>query len=196
VRICLTVLAVLGTGSLVGVAFSLYLVEESPLLLIALSPLGRHFVLVAPNVDPVAFVLVGGARRLVFYLACFFLGRALGPVGLVWIETRAAYFGRFVRWLEGVFQRGGHVVVLLMAGPTTSTLAGISRMGVGAFVVLASISLFFRLVVLFAFAEAFREPIEAILDWIAEYRLPGTVVLVVGIVAWQAWRRRRARSLS
>lgn len=175
-----------------GVAFSLYLVEEAPLLLIALSPLGRHFVLVAPSVDPIAFLVVGGVRRLVFYLACFFLGRSLGPVGLVWIEARARRFATWVRWLERLFQRAGHVVVLLFVGPTVSTLAGISGMRLGSFVLLATISLFFRLVVLYSFAEAFREPIEAFLAWITDYRLPGTVVLVGAVLLWRYARARKA----
>lgn len=192
VRICLSVLAVLGTGSLIGVAFSLYLIEEAPLLLIGLSPLGRHFVLAAPTVDPVAFVAVGTARRLAFYVACFYLGRALGPVGLVWIEARARRFARWVRWLERLFQRAGHVVVLVGVGPTVSTLAGISGMRLLPFAGLATISLFFRLVVLYAFAEAFSGPIERVLDWIAEYRLPGTIVIIAGIAIWQYTRRRRA----
>ena len=64
VRLSLTVLAVLGSGSMLGVAFSLYLVNHYPLLLIGLSPLGRHLFLVAPIVHPVAFVGVAVGRRM------------------------------------------------------------------------------------------------------------------------------------
>ncbi len=74
VRVCLGILAVLATGSLVGVAFSLYLVNHYPLVLIALSPLGRHLVLVAPIVAPTAFLTVAFARRMSFYLTLFYLG--------------------------------------------------------------------------------------------------------------------------
>ena len=81
-RRCLSVLGVLGIGSMTGVAFSLYLVNHYPLVLIALSPLGRHFVLVAPIVDPAAFMVVAVTRRMLFYLAAFYLGRAMGPAGL------------------------------------------------------------------------------------------------------------------
>jgi hypothetical protein len=98
VRICLVALALLSTGSLIGVASSLYLVEHAPLLLIALSPLGRHFVLTAPSLDPVPFVAVGTLRRLAFYVSCFYLGRALGPVALVWIEARARSSSEAASW--------------------------------------------------------------------------------------------------
>ena len=41
-----------------SVASDADVVNEAPLLLIALSPLGRHLVLVAPTVDPIAFLAV------------------------------------------------------------------------------------------------------------------------------------------
>lgn len=191
VRICLASLAVLSTGSLIGVASSLYLVEQAPLLLIALSPLGRHFILAAPSLDPVAFVLVGTARRLAFFLACFFLGRALGPIALVWVEARARWFAPWVRWLERLFQRSGIVVVLLAVGPTISTLAGISRMRAATFVTLATLSLLVRIGLFYAFADAFRDHILRFLEWLEGYRAPGTLVLILGILIWQLVKRRR-----
>ena len=191
VRRCLSALGVLGGASMVGVAFSLYLVNHQPLLLIALSPLGRHLVLVAPIVDPVAFVAVALARRMVFYLATFYLGRALGPAGIIWIEARAVHFGRFVRWIERLFSRASHVVVFAMASPTVAALAGISGMRTGVFLALATAGLIVRLVIVLGFAEWLREPIEWLLGWIDEYWIPGTVVLVTGVAIYQ-WRRRVA----
>ena len=193
IRLCLGVLATLGAASMAGVAFSLYLIEAAPLLLIALSPLARHFVLVAPSVDPVAYLAIGITRRMLFFTACFYLGRSLGPVGLVWLEARARRFAGGVRWLERLFRRGGHVVVLLMAGPMTSTLAGIAGMRIAPFLLLASLSLFYRLVLVYLFADVFREPIEAFLAWLEEYQLPGTIALITGIVIWRGGRRWFAR---
>lgn len=194
VRISLTVLAILSAGSMTGVAFSLYLVEEAPLLLIGISPLGRHFVLVAPQVDPIAFLLIGTVRRLAFYTACYFLGRSLGPIALVWLEARARWFARWVRWIESLFQKSGIAVILTMAGPTTSTLAGIARMNLATFLSLATVSLIVKLAVLYEFADIFREPIEQLLGVIEQYRLPGTIVLISGIVVWQVFKRRSART--
>jgi len=194
VRFCLAALALLSTGSLIGVASSLYLVEHAPLLLIALSPLGRHFVLTAPSLDPVAFVTVGTLRRLAFYMSCFYLGRALGPVALVWVEARARWFAPWVRWLERLFKRSGVVVVLLIVGPTISTLAGISSMRVATFAALATISLVVRMVFFYEFADAFREPIALFLESLEDYRAPGTLLLIAGILVWQLVKRRRAGS--
>ena len=126
IRLSLTALAILGTGSALGVAFSLYLVNHLPLLLIALSPLGRHVVLITPLAHPVAIVAVVVGRRLLFYAASFQLGRDLGPAGIEWLEERAARFARWVRWIERLFNRASRTVVLVGTGPTIAALAGIS----------------------------------------------------------------------
>ena len=188
-RISLTVLGVLSTGSLTGVAFSLYLVNHYPLLLVGLSPLGRHLWLVAPSVDPLAFALVVTARRLLFYLASFHLGRALGPNGIVWIEGRSVWFGRFVRWLERLFARASYAVVLFLSGPTVSALAGISGMRQRVFVTLATLCTVARIVVVIFFAEALRQYIEVVLAWIDRNWIPGTVVMVA-LVSIYRWRNR------
>ncbi len=188
-RLCLSVIGVLGTGSLLGVAFSLYLLNHFPLLLVALSPLGRHLVLVAPIVDPIALTAVLIARRMLFYLASFQLGRALGPFGIPWIEARAARFGRFVRWVERLFSRAPYLVVLLMTGPTVSALAGVSGMRRTVFVPLATLSLVLRMLLVLAFAEWMREYLEIALAWIDQYWIPGTIVMVL-LVAVYRWRRR------
>jgi membrane protein DedA with SNARE-associated domain len=192
-RRCLSVLGVLSTGSLIGVAASLYLVNQHPLFLVALSPIGRHLILVAPIVDPFAFVAVAVTRRMLFYLACFHLGHALGPSGIVWIEARAARAARFVRWLERLFERRAHAVVFLLPGPTVSGLAGISGMRARVFVPLSVLGLVFRMLLVLGVAEWLRAPIEALLALIEEYWIPGTIVLVTGIALHQ-WRRRAASS--
>lgn len=188
IRLCLSLLGVLGTASLIGVAFSLYLVGHFPLFLVALSPLGRHLVLVAPSVGPVALIAVTLARRMLFYLACFHLGRALGPSGIPWIEQRAARFGVFVRWVERLFARAPRLVVFAMAGPTVSALAGISGLRTGTYVSLATVGLVLRLIVVVGFAEWLSEYLEIILAWIDEHWLPGTIVMVVGVAIYRWWR--------
>jgi hypothetical protein len=190
VKVSLWVLGTLGTGSMAGVASSLYLVNHHPLLLIALSPIGRHLVLVAPIVDPVAFVAVAVLRRMLFYTASFRLGRALGPAGIPWIEARAARFAAFVRWLERLFARASHLVVLFMVGPTVSALAGVSGMRPLVFTALASTSLVLRMLLILGFAEWMRVYIEATLTWIDDHWIPGTAVMLVLVLTYRLLRRR------
>ena len=189
----LWVLGLLSVGSLVGLASSAYLVNHYPLLLIALSPIGRHLILVVPRVDPVAFILVGGVRRFAFYLGSFQLGRALGPPGVAWLEERAVRFARFVRWIESWFRKAPRTVVLFFAGPTVSALAGMSGMSLRTYAGLAGLSLFARLLVIYAFGELLREPIEWLLELIDAYWVQITVVTVLGVLVYQRWRSRHSR---
>jgi membrane protein DedA with SNARE-associated domain len=194
VRRSLTVIAALSVAGMIGTGSSLYLVNHYPLLLIALSPLGRNLILVAPTVDPVAFMLVAVLRRGLFYFLCFDLGGAMGPAGIRWLEERAARFAKWVRWLEDLFGKAPRVVVLTMAGPTVSMLAGMSRMPRKTYVLLAFVSLVVRMAVILAFGEVLREPIEYVLVWIDVYWVEGTIVMVLGLLSYQWWRVRRARS--
>ena len=193
-RRCLAILGVLSTGSMIGVSFSLYLVGHYPLLLVALSPLGRHVVLAAPVANPVALIVITAVRRMAFYLSCFYLGRALGPAGIPWIEKRAARFAVMVRWVESLFSRAPRLVVLSMAGPTVSALAGVSGMSTRTYSSLAIASVIVRLIAIVALAEWLREYLEIALVWIDEYWLPGTVLMVSG-VALYTWRRNPRSSL-
>ena len=143
----------------------------------------------APTVHPAAFLAVSVLRRLAFYLASFHLGRSLGPMGIPWIEARAARFAAFVRWLERLFSRAPRAVVLFLSGPTVSALAGISGMRAGVFVGLAGTSLFVRMLLVLGFAEWMRAYVEIALAWIDEYWIPGTVVMVA-LVGLYHWRRR------
>jgi membrane protein DedA with SNARE-associated domain len=188
---CLSLLGFLGGGSLVGVASSLYLVNNYPLLLIALSPIGRHLILVASIVDPIAFICIGVTRRLAFYLGSFYLGRALGGSGITWLRVRAARAAHFVAWLQRLFRRAPHAAVLLLPGPAMSTLAGMSGMHPGAFFFLAVLGLFFRRLIIVSVAEQLREPIEALLAFVEEYWKEGTVVMVI-LVSIFRWHQRRS----
>ena len=176
---------------MLGTASSLYLVNHAPLLLIALSPLGRHLVLVAPTVDPLPFLLVSVGRRMLFYLASFHLGRALGPATIAWIEQRAPYAGRFVRFIERLFNRAPRAVVLLLAGPTVSVLAGVSGQRTGLFAALATAGLALRMLVIIVFAEWLRGPIEALLQLIDRYWLPGTVAIIAALALHRVWEWRQ-----
>lgn len=190
-RLCLYVLGAFWVLSTAGRAFSLYLVNHHPLVLVAMSPMGSHVLLAAALTHPVALLAVATTRRLLFYAATFFLGRALGPLAIQWVEARARHFGRFVRFIEGWFAKAPRLVVLVAAGPTVSALAGMSGMRLGTYLTLAGVGLAARLWIWIQFAGLFRGPIEQLLAWIDEYWVPGTVVLVT-VIAVTQWRRVRA----
>ena len=189
-RRCLVILALLATASLVGVASSLYLVSHYPLLLIALSPIERHLILVAPLLNPVAFVAVAVTRRVAFCVPCFFLGRAVGRYALQWLEARAPRSARWIHWIERLFERASYPVVFLLPGAPASILAGDAGMRSVAFLPLLTAGLVLRMAIILWIGDWLRGPIEAVLAWFRAYWLPGTVLIVAAI----ALRRRRPAS--
>jgi len=174
---------------MVAVAFSPYLVTHHPLLLVAMSPVGRHLVLAAPNVDPMAFVGVVVIRRMLFFLASFQLGRALGPWAIPFIEARAARFARFVRWVERLFSRAPRLVVLALASPTVSVLAGVAGMKLQAFAPLAATSVLLRTLFYLGFATWIGEYVALALAWIDRFWIPATAGMVAAVALYQ-WRRK------
>jgi hypothetical protein len=190
VRRCLMGLAVLGVGSMIGSTSVLYLANRYPLLLIALSPIGRHLILVVPTVHPAAFVTVATLRRLLFYVPCFILGRTLGSTALAWLETRFKGAAGFVRWLERLFQRARYPAVFLLPGPIMSTIAGKARMPITTWISLVASGLVLRMIAIVWFGEWMREPIERLLALFDEYWIPGTIVLVTVTAIYQ-WRKRQ-----
>lgn len=193
VRLCLIGLAVLGTGSMIGTMSVLYLSNHFPLLLIALSPISRHLILVAPTLHPATFVGVATLRRLAFYVPCFILGRTLGSAALAWLDTRFRGAARFVQWLDRIFQRAQYPAVFFLPGPIMSTIAGNAQMPMAIWVPLVASGVVLRMVVVVWFGEWLREPIERLLALFDEYWIPGTIVLVASTALYQ-WRRRKGRT--
>jgi membrane protein DedA with SNARE-associated domain len=194
VRACLMMLAGLTVGTWIGVATSPYLVNNHPLVLIGISPLSRHMILVAPLVGAPMVLLVGGLRSLAFTAVSFFLGRSIGEPGLVWLEQRSENAGRLVRWLERFFQRWSYLAVFIFPLSVMACVAGVARMRPYGFFAAAMAGIVFRLSLYIWLAESIRGPIMSFLEFIRAYQLPATVVLVIGIVTYQVYKRRRRGS--
>lgn len=178
---CLALLAPMSLATLVGVVFSLYLANNHPLALVALSPLPRHLVLVAPAVDPAAFLLVATTRSLSFFVVCFYLGRVFGPSALTRLESRAPRMGRFVRRIELAFDRAAYPVVLLLVGPAVAVIAGAAGMKAAVFSSLATVALVARLVLILEVGDWLSSPLESVRELIGMYWIPGTVALFMGL---------------
>jgi len=188
VRRCLIVLGVLSTGNIIGVMSSLYLAVHHPLVLVAISPLGRHLLLVAPSVDPVAFVLVAVVRRTVFATACFFLGRGLGPTAVMWLGARAPRTRQMYLWLEQFFARASTIAILVFPGPAMSAVAGSAGMRTARFLPLVMSGLVLRMLLVLELGEWFQGPIAHLMALIEQYWVGGTVLLVVGVALYQWYR--------
>jgi membrane protein DedA with SNARE-associated domain len=174
-----------------GNAFFPTLVTENPLLLIALSPSNRNFVLVSNSVDPQWFYLVGTLRLLAPDPLFFLLGRWYGEAAISWMERRTPTFGQLMRTLEGWFAKASWPLVAAIPNNPVSLLAGAAGMGVFVFATLDIIGTIGRLVLLDWVGDIFSGPIDWLIDLISQYRLP-LLAVTIGIVAFTTIREWRA----
>lgn len=119
-------LGALVVSSLVGTAMAPYLAVHYPLVLVALAPLPRHLILVAPHTPIVPFVLVATLRGLLSCIVAFEVGLRYGPQGVRMFERKSPRIGGFLRYFEQVFARAAPLFLLIAPGPMTSSLSGIS----------------------------------------------------------------------
>jgi membrane protein DedA with SNARE-associated domain len=184
-------LGVLAAANFIGIAFSPYLLVEAPLALIALSPLVRHLVVVAPSVDPLAFFGLATLRLFAPDPFMYALGKRYGPRAVSWIEARSLLAGRFARWLERLFARAGPLVLFVWPGPTVCTVAGVFRMPRQRFVALNLAGTLVLVTLVHHFGAAFRSEIELVQAWVrAHLPLLTSVTAGATLVGWILWRRR------
>ncbi|MDP6977233.1 MAG: hypothetical protein QF570_01370 [Myxococcota bacterium] len=193
-RLCFTVLGLLTLCMWTGIAMSPYLVNNHPLLLIALAPVSRHIVLVVPVVGGVAMIMVAGARHMAFTTFAFLLGRRIGEPGIAWLEARAEKSGRFVRWLQRFFRRWGYFAVFVFPLGAMAAIAGMARMNPKGFFSVAVAGVVFRLGLLALVASSLREPILWLLEIVRRWQGPATLACIALVAVWQFWKWRKRQA--
>ncbi len=182
-------LSVLFAAGTLGAAFAPMLAVHAPLALIALSPLPRHLVLVAPETTMAAFVAIAAGRRLLSFGVIYYLARAYGEDGFAWVESRYARFGRFARAFERMFRKAGAVMVLLLPG-MSSPVAGATRMPATVFFPCATVGVIAWVSLTYVVGDALREWTTPVLAFIREHMLATTAACALLVLVYQ-WRQRR-----
>ncbi len=187
----ITPIIVLVICSNLGNAFFPTLVTEHPLLLIALSPTNRNFVLASNQLDPWAFYGVGFVRLMLPDPFFFLLGRWYGESAISWMERRTPTFGQLMRMLERWFSKASWPLVTAVPNNPVSLLAGAAAMSVLVFTVLDVVGTIGRLILLRVVGDIFAKPIAWFVNLVGEYRLPLlavtiTLVVVTSIREWRA----------
>jgi membrane protein DedA with SNARE-associated domain len=174
----------------IGDALAPTLVDTRPVLLILLNPRIRNLVLVTNQLDAVTFYVAGGVRLVLsdplFYLVGFFYGDA----AIRWTERRAPSYGDLFRRLERFFGRASYPMVAIAPNSYICLLAGAARMPLAAFFSLNIGGTVVRLYLIRRFGEAFDNPIDWVLDFVARYRVPLLIISVV-VVGFSIWSERR-----
>ena len=187
-RIWGSVVAVLSVGGWAGLLGFARLANDLPLLLVALSPLGRHLVLVAPAVDPFAFVAVATSRLLLSCLVGHRLAQSLGEPGLRWLDGNAPSAGRMVRYVERLFARSAPLAILIWPGFLMGVLSGVAGMHLARLLALSAVGILLRLGVILWLGHLLAEPLAWLRAWIGQNWIAVTIVVVVGIVGYRRLR--------
>lgn len=187
-------LGVLFTADALGTAFAPMLAVRAPLLLIALSPLGRHLVLVAGDTSMPAFVAIASARRLLAFAVIYFLARAYGENAFAWVERRYARMGRLARAFERAFRRAAPLVIVLLPG-MSAPMAGATGMPPRAYFSLAGIAAVGWVVVAYLVGDALSAWTAPVLAFVRAHIASTTAVCVVAVLLYE-WRRRARRRAS
>jgi membrane protein DedA with SNARE-associated domain len=166
------------------------LADTHPAWLLALSARNRNLVLTTNDLDPWTYYGIGMVRLLAPNPLFYLLGYWYGDAAITWMERRTRSWGELLRSVEGWFDKARYPLVFLFPGNNyICLLAGAARMRVRAFVVLTVVGCAVRLYVFRVFGDIFQEPIDDVLGWIADYRMPlliASIVLVLLSVALEA----------
>ena len=183
-------LVVLVIASYVGDALAPTLVDTHPLWLLGLNARLPILVLVTNELDAWSFYLVGTVRLLmadpIFYLIGYFYGDA----AVRWAERRSRTFGGMLRSVERFFEKASYPLVLLAPNNPICLFAGASGMSPPVFLALNITGTIGRLILIRWAGDIFSSPLDALLDFIKEYRLPltGVTIVLTGLLVWSESR--------
>jgi membrane protein DedA with SNARE-associated domain len=176
-------------GGLIGLALLPLLASEQPLLLMMIYPVSGALFLIAPQFDPVFFVALASARRLIVHVLFFLLGGWYGERAIRWTTQRGGgEVGGFVATVQGLFGRFGWLIVLIFPGPLPSVLAGTTRMSWPLFIALDLIGTVVSVAIVRVAASAASGPLATALRFIDENSRWLTIITVLATVAWVTLR--------
>jgi membrane protein DedA with SNARE-associated domain len=172
-----------GTGAAaLGVALAPMLLSTSPLALIALSPLARHIVMVAPLADTMGLYAVAIPRLFIVDPFMYQLGRELGFTAVEKLRERFPGAEAKALFFERLFRRAGVVLVFLSSDPFVCLLAGASQMDARIFYVVDIIGSIVMITVWRKLGERYADTF-AVLRQLIENNLGIATLVSVAVVA-------------
>jgi membrane protein DedA with SNARE-associated domain len=170
-------------ASNVGDALTTTLATTHPLALVALNSRNRILVLVTNELDALSYYGVATARLMVSDPLFFLLGYWYGEAAVTWMERRTRTFGGTMRQVEGWFGRFGYPLVFLAPNNFICLFAGAAGMSVAGFFVTNLAGTLVRLYLIRRLGETFESPIDDLLGFLADYRVPLLILSVVAVAA-------------
>jgi membrane protein DedA with SNARE-associated domain len=187
----LTPIVVAVVASYISAALLPSLVKNHPLLLIALNSRLRNVLLVANKLPFVDLLVVATLRRVMFDPFFYLLGRAYGPAGVRWAESKAGESAPIISFIDRWFHKVGWLFVMVYPGEIVCTLAGATKMSFARFISLNILGTVIFVTAVDQFASVFDGPVNATTGFIGRYALPLTFV-TVAITIFYIWQQQRS----
>ena len=147
------------------------LVDERPLLVLAMSSRNRNLFGSVPFTSPLPYFIIGFLRILAAATALYFVGRWYGDRTVRWVEDNVGEMPALYRWTENAVEKAGSVALVLMPGSNiVCLLLGHKRMDPKRFVPLLSLGVAIKLAVLWRGGQIFDEQIKSFLNYIERYQ--------------------------
>lgn len=186
--ICFVIMAMIGD------ALTTTWADQHPLALLALNARNRVVLLVTNRLDPVPYYVVGTLRLLASDPLFFLLGVLYGDAAVRWVERKSKTFGEQIRIYEKLFQKASYPLVFIAPNNFICIFAGAAGMSIPGFVIANVTGTVTRLYLLRVVGDVFSSPIDSVLDFFADYRLPLLLVSIALVVLTVVFDRRQGKS--
>jgi membrane protein DedA with SNARE-associated domain len=169
--------------ALIGDLFLAGIVDKQPALLIALNPRNRNLALATNQLSAITFYTIGFARLVASDPLYYLLGYWYGDRAIAWTERRSRTYGPLIRDGERMFRKASYPLIFFAPNNIICALSAATGVRLATFIALNLTGTVARLVLVRQLGEVFRSPIDAILGFIADYRIPLLILSAIA-VAW------------
>jgi membrane protein DedA with SNARE-associated domain len=181
-------------ASYIGDAAAPTLVDSHPAWLIALNSRNRNLILVTNSLDAWSYYGIGTVRLLLTDPAFFVLGYWYGDAAVRWMERRTRTWGDMLRQVEQWFGKAAYPIIFVAPNNYICLFAGAAGMPLKAFFAVNLAGTLTRLYLIRRFGEAFESPIDDLVGWIGDNRVPLLIVSVALVVASIALEAKRGET--
>ena len=182
-------LAALVVMNYIGDALAPTLVDTHPAWLIALNARNRNLALVTNSLDPWTYYGIGTARLLVSDPLFFLLGYWYGDAAVTWMERRTKTWGQLLRQIEQWFGKAAYPLIFIAPNNYICLFAGAAGMPLRAFFAVNIAGTITRLWLIRLVGETFQSPLDDLVGWIGDNRIPlliASVALVIASIVLEA----------
>ncbi|MEY3594846.1 MAG: hypothetical protein RL576_260 [Actinomycetota bacterium] len=169
------------------------LVDERPLLVLAMSSRNRNLFGSVPFTSPLPYFIIGFLRILAAATALYFVGRWYGDRTVRWVEDNVGEMPALYRWTENAVKKAGWLMLFFMPGSNVvCVLVGHRQMRIRQFFAVVIPAICFRLVVMRIGGDIFEDQVRWFLKSIERYQW----FIVLGLFAISAFQMNKRRPLS